>query len=155
MILREIIAAARVFSTITLIIANFALAGPMWITVFLLEMIIFTPLLWFGIPLVYLLSKVSLYWFLAFALGGGIMGLAFGSPLLKSISLLGFLPCVIALAITAFSGLVLLNRNLFHRCATATLLRFAEKGPLKFAGAILFLLGGCLAALIQLLRYWK
>src|SRR5258706_13046073 len=40
MILREMIGAARVFTTVTLLIANFALAVPTWISVFLLDMII-------------------------------------------------------------------------------------------------------------------
>jgi len=39
--------------------------------------------------------------------------------------------------------------------STAVLLRFADKEPLKFAGAILLFLGASLAALIQLLRYWR
>jgi len=154
MILKEIIAAARVFSTVTLLLANFALAGPTWILVFLLEMVIFTPWLWLGLPAVYYLSKVSLYWLAAFISGGSIIGLAFGSSLI-SVSLLGFLPCVLALMVTALSGLILLNRNLFHKLAIAVLLRCAEKGPLKVGAALMILLGGSLAALIQLLRYWR
>jgi hypothetical protein len=155
MVLREIAAAPRVFSAATLLLANFALVLPTWTIVFLLEMIIFTPLLWFCIPLAYVLSRISLYWFLAFGLGGSVAGLAFGSPILKAVSLLGFLPCLFALGMTALSGLALLSRNLFHKTASSILLRFADKGPLKVAVAVLLFGAGTIAALFQLLRYWK
>jgi hypothetical protein len=70
LILREIIAAGRVFSTISLLLANFALVLPAWTVVFLLVTVLFTPALWLMIPLVFVLSRASVYWLVAMAAGG-------------------------------------------------------------------------------------
>jgi len=70
LILKEVIAAGRVFSTITLLIANFALVFPVWTVVFLMVTVLFTPLLWLFIPLVFVLSRLSVYWLFAIFAGG-------------------------------------------------------------------------------------
>jgi len=155
LILREIIAAARVFSTMTLLLANFAFTLPTWALFFALEIIVFTPWLWLALPAVYILSKVSIYWLLLFLAGGGIGGLAFGSPGLKLTSLVGFTPCFLALLITLISGVILQKRKLFHRLASCILFQFATKGPLKFTVAFLALMAVALGALVTVLRYWK
>jgi hypothetical protein len=155
LILREIIAAGRVFSTITLLIANFALVFPVWTVIFLLVTVLFTPLLWLFIPLVFLLSKLSFYWLFAFVAGGSIAGWAFGSGPVKIITLIGFLPCLFAVVVTALSGIVLVNRDRFHGVASWALRLCAEKGPVKVAAATLALIAAVLAAGILVIRYWK
>ena len=155
LILREIHSAGRVFATITLLIANFALVFPAWTVVFLLVTILFTPLLWLSIPLVFLLSRVSVYWLLAIVAGGSIAGWAFGSGPVKIITLIGFLPCLLTVVVTAFSGIVLINRDRFHGAASWSLRLCAEKGPVKTATATLALLAAILAAGILVIRYWK
>jgi hypothetical protein len=155
LILKEIIAAGRVFSTITLLIANFALVFPTWTVVFLLVTILFTPLLWLLIPLAFSLSGVSIYWVLALIAGGSIVGWAFGSIPLKVITLAGFLPCLFAVVVTALSGVVLLYRDRFHDAASWFLRICAEKGPTKVAAALLALLAAIIAAIVLVIRYWK
>jgi hypothetical protein len=155
LILREIIVAARVFSTVTLLLANLALMIPTWIFVFLFVTVMLTPLLWLLLPIIYWLSKASVYWLLSSLAGGSIAGLAFGSPTHKIISLVGFLPSLGAICITAMSGVALHRRELFHRATSALLLRCAEKGPLRVAIGILGLISGIILILFQTRRYWK
>jgi hypothetical protein len=155
LVLREIIAAGRVFSTITLLISNFALVFPAWTIVFLLVTILFTPLLWGAVPLVLLLSKSSVYWLLAFIAGGSIASLAFGSAPLKAVTLVGFLPCVFSVVVTGLSGIVLLNRDRFHRILSFVLLRCAEKGPLKVAVVVFLFIAGVIVTVVQAIRYMR
>jgi hypothetical protein len=155
LILREIIAAGRVFSTLTLLIANFALLIPGWIVLLLLLTVLFTPWLWLIVPVFLLLSKASFYWTLAFIAGGGIAGLAFGSTPLKVITVAGFLPCVLTAIVTALSAIVLLNRDGFHRVLSSILLKCAEKGPLKVALAVLLIFSGLVFTCFQAARYMR
>jgi hypothetical protein len=152
LILREIIAAGRVFSTVMLLIANFALLVPAWLIVLLLVTVLFTPFVWGVIPLTFLLSQLSIYWFLAFFTGGTLAAWAFGGAGLKAITLVGFLPCLFGVAVTGISAITLSNKNLFHGALSWFLLRSAEKGPLKVVMALFAVVVG-VVALIQTLRH--
>jgi len=60
----------------------------------LISTILGYPVLWFLVPLVYVLTKVSIYWFLLAFFGGGIAYWAFGNTALKLFSLIAIVPCL-------------------------------------------------------------
>lgn len=152
MILREIIAASSVFATISLLITNFALVVPLWTLVFMSVIVLFQPLFWILIPLLYLAAQSSVYWVFAIFGAGGLLAWKFGSVPLKVITMVGFLPCILAVIITVFSALVLYQRERFHRIVSALFLRCVERGPLKVAVAVLLVLAAIIASLIPILR---
>jgi hypothetical protein len=130
MILREIIAAGRPFSTIALLVTNFVLVISVSSVFLLLLTVLATPLAWYFLPFIYGLSRQSFQLFLLIIFTGGIASWIFGSASLKLVTIISLLPCVLALGVSVFSGAAMIWRNAFHFCVSAILLRCAEKGPL-------------------------
>lgn len=131
LILREIIAAHRFFSTIALLVTNFCFVLIIS-TVFLLFLtILAVPLVWYFMPLVYELSKDSFGMLILISAGGGVAAWIFVTPVLKIVTLIALLPCIFTLVVSLITGFAIASRNLLHKCACALLLRFAENGFFK------------------------
>ena len=152
LVLQEIVASGRMFAACSLLLLNLFIVTSI-ATLFLLFLtLIAYPLLWFLLPLVYILSKVSIYWLLAMLFGGGIAVWAFGNPFLQMISLIALLPCVTAMIVCVFSVIAQLNRKRFHGLCCALLLRCTGKKPLSFIVGVLGGIGILIALACKLFQ---
>lgn len=132
LMLQEIVAAGRAFSAFALLAFDLFLVVCTASLFLLFATVLAYPALWFFVPLVYLLSRMSILWLIAFLFGGGVAAWAFGNPALQIISVIAIVPCVGAALICALSLLALLNRERFHRLSGDLLFRCTRKKPLSF-----------------------
>ncbi len=130
LILREMIAAARPYSTFCLLITNLFLVVNVSSVFLLLLTILYTPIIWYFLPLVFIFAGHSFSIFILVIFGGQLGAWIFGSPALKLVALIAMLPFIFTLAVSVFSYAAMIWRNAFHKCVSAILLRCAEKGPL-------------------------
>ena len=153
LILREMIAAARPFSTFCLLVTNFFLVLNMSSVFLLLLTVLDTPLIWYFLPVVFIFAAHSVTVFLLLFFGGQIVSWVFGSPALKLVTLIAMLPFIFTLIVSVFSYAAMLWRNAFHKCVSAILLRCAEKGPLTLVVAISALIASLIAGLGGLIHW--
>jgi hypothetical protein len=147
LIMREIILAARPFSTIALLVTNFVLVINVASVFLLLITALSTPILWYFLPLIFGLSKQSFSIFILILFSGEIASWIFSSAALKLVTLIAMLPCVLVFGVCVFSGAAMIWRNAFHKCVSAVLLRCAEKGPLTIIVVTSALLASFIAAI--------
>lgn len=152
LVLQEIAASGRMFAACSLLALNLFLVSST-ATLFLIFLTLLSyPWLWFVVPLAYLLSTVSVYWFLVVVFGSGIAVWAFGNAFLQMVSLIAFLPCLAAMVICAFSVIAQINRKRFHEICCALLLRCTTKRPLSFIVAVLGGIGVVIALICKLIQ---
>lgn len=153
LILREIIAAARPYSTFCLLITNLFLVINMSSVFLLLLTILNTPIMWYFLPVIFIFAAHSFTVFLLFFFGGQIVSWIFGSPALKLVTLIAFLPFIFTFAVSAFSYMAMIWRNAFHKCVSAVLLRCAEKGPLAVIVTTSAIIASLIAGLGKLIHW--
>ncbi len=145
--LREIVLAARVLSTVALVITN--LVSLSFATIFLL--LIFTlltiPLLWILAPTMYYLANESIYTFGAFLVGGAITLWLMSGITSKIIVLIALIPSLIAISVGAISAILIKWRTFFHWVVSAILIRLVKNGPIPVILATITVTTG-LAALV-------
>ena len=155
LILREIIAAARLFSTIALLVTNFCFVLFVSTFFLLLLSILGIPLVWYIMPLVYQISQDSFGMLFLIVSAAGVAAWIFVSPVLKIVTLIAMLPSVLTLAVTVITGLAIAARNLLHKLVSAVLLRFAENGFLKITIAFCSLVVAIIAVVTELVHLFK
>ena len=153
MIMREMIASARPFSTLALLATNFFLVVNVS-SVFLLFLIILnTPIIWYFLPLVLFILPHSFSVYLLVIFGGELASWIFSSPALKLVAVIAFLPFIFTLTVCLFSYSAMICRNLFHKCVSSILLRCAEKGPLTVIIVTSAVIASLIAGLGGFLQY--
>ncbi len=151
-ILREICAAGRVASAISLLISNFF--GLLIISsIFLLMLLIFSvPLFWIVLPFASSVAKSSFVLFTLSVLALSFAIWALNCIPLNLIAVIAFLPFFFSLFATFVSLLAMIGRNWIHSFTSDFLLRCAEKNPLLVIGAFFGLIITIIAALANLIR---
>lgn len=150
-ILREMVAAGRTFTSFALLITNLVLVSVISGFVLVFLEILSLPALWIVVPflgpfLIYLTGV-----FFATIIVSTLIAWTFGATAIKTVVLIAFCPCIFALTVTAFTLVTLGLRNKIHTVVSAILLRCATKGPIVILGSILALI----VALISALARWS
>lgn len=153
MILREIIASARPFSTLALLVTNVFLVLNISSVFLLFLTVLSIPLIWFFLPILFGLSKQSFISFVLLLSGGEVAVWIFGGADLKLVVLIAFLPSVCAIGISLFSLAAIIWRDAFHLFISAVLLRCAEKGPLTIIVGSFTFLASCVAILAKFIHW--
>ncbi len=151
LVLQEIVASGRAFAACALLVLNIFLVASTATLFLLIITILAYPMLWFVVPLAYLLSRASLYWMLVMLFGGGIAVWAFGNPFLQMVSLIAILPFFGTMIICVVSVTAQMNRKGFHRLCCEFLLRCTGKKPLSFIIGVLGAIGIMIALICRLL----
>jgi hypothetical protein len=151
-VLREICAARRVVSAVSLLVSNFFIVLIIS-SISLLALFIFSvPLLWLLLPLFPVVAKQSFLVFVILVLGASFGIWAMNCIPLNIIILIAFLPSFFAVFATFFSVAFIVGRNQLHSFISAVLLRCAEKSPLVVIGAVFGLTITIIAALAKLIH---
>jgi hypothetical protein len=153
MILREIIAAGRIVATVALLITNSVLVLNVAIVFMLLLVLIGTPVLWYFLPALVVLSRLSFTVFLFIVSNGALAAWVFGSPVLKLVLVIALLPSMFSFIVAAISIPAMLWRNALHKCVSAILLRFAERGPLVVIASTFGIIAIAIASLGKWLHW--
>lgn len=153
--LSEIIAAGRSFSTLALLFTNTMVFVPIWIVVLLLILFLSMPMLWMAVPVLYLMFKVSIYWFVWILVTGSLIALAFAGAPVKAVALIGLLPCVFSIFVTATTAIALFFRERFRWIISAFLYRCAKRGPLAVIIGVLTLVAALVAVIGQAIQLIK
>ena len=151
-ILREICAAGRVASTISLLISNFFCLLIISSIFLLLLLILSVPLFWIVLPFTSAVAKSS---FVLFTLS--VLALSFTVWVLNCVPLnlmavIAFLPFFFSLFATFFSLVAMIGRNWIHSFISAVLLRCAEKSPLLVIGSGFGTIVAIIAILAKVIR---
>lgn len=151
-ILREICAAGRVASAISLLISNFF--GLLIISsIFLLLLLIFSvPLFWIVLPFASSVAKSSFVLFTLSVLALSFAVWALNCIPLNLIAIIAFLPFFFSLFAVFFSLVAIICRNWIHSFVSAILLRCADKNPFALIGACLVLIIAIVTAIAKLIQ---
>jgi hypothetical protein len=155
LILREMIAAARPFSTLALLVTNLFLVVNVSSVFLLFLTILNTPIVWLFLPVILLILPHSFSVYVLVFFGGELASWIFSSPALKLVALIALLPFIFTLSVSMFSYTAMLWRNLFHKCVSSILLRCAEKGPLTVIVITSALVASLIGGLGKLIHFYR
>jgi len=152
LILREIIASARWFSTFALLVTNLVLVLAVSSIVLILLTIIAVPIIWIVLPSAFVVAKQSFLTFGA-AMLGSICGVwLMSSSALKIVLAIALLPSLLTIAVAGFSLIAMISRNALHSIVSAVLLRCAERSPFVLIGGSFGVIAALIACLAKLTR---
>jgi hypothetical protein len=151
-VLREICAADRIVSAVSLLISNFFVLLIISSISLLALLILSVPLLWLLLPFFPVVAKQSFLVFVILVLAASFGIWTMNCVPLNVIILIAFLPSFFAVFATFFSVVLILGRNPFHSFISAVLLRCAEKSPLLVIGAVFGLIITIIVTLANLIH---